>query len=106
MEYSFVGKENQSAAEKLLNGEMGKIIGFGQSMTPILASGQAVIVSPLKEDTEINKKDIVFCKVKGHYYLHLVHSIKDGRYLIGNNHGHMNGWIGRKQIFGKVVQKL
>lgn len=106
MEFSYVGKENQCSAEHLSAGETCKIIGFGQSMTPILKSGQPVIVEPLKENTPIDKKDIVFCKVKGHYYLHLIHSIRNGRYLIGNNHGHMNGWIGRQQIFGKVVEKL
>lgn len=25
---------------------------------------------------------------------------------IGNNHGHMNGWVGRNQIYGKVVEIL
>ena len=53
----------------------------------------------ITEETELNKKDIVLCKVKGHYYLHLIHSIKTNKkgssYLIGNNHGHMNGWISR-----------
>ena len=106
LKYSFTGKENKISAEHLLGGDVCKIIGFGQSMTPILASGQAVIVEPLKDDTEINKKDIVFCKARGHYYLHLVHAIKNNRYLIGNNHGHMNGWIGRDNIFGKVIETL
>ena len=28
------------------------------------------------------------------------------QYLIGNNHGHANGWIPRTQVFGKVVEIL
>lgn len=55
-------------------------------------------------------KDFVYerqSKVKGHYYLHLIWAIRnDKEYLIGNNHGHPNGWVSRNQIFGKVVEKL
>ena len=76
-------------------------------MLPLLKSRQAVICEPVKDDTKLNKKDIVLCKVRGHHYLHLIHAIKnDSEYLIGNNRGHMNGWIGRNQIYGKVVEKL
>ena len=105
--YDFCGKENHESAEKLKAGLVGRIQGFGQSMTPILKSGQEVICEPVKDDTKLNKKDIVLCKVKGHHYLHLIWAVKsDGTYLIGNNHGHPNGTIGRNNIFGKVVEKL
>lgn len=102
----FTGKESRFSAERLQNGEDGIIIGFGQSMTPILKSGQPVKVAHLTEDMELRKNDIVFCKVNGHYYLHKILSIRDGRYQIGNNHGHINGWIGREKIFGKVIEIL
>ena len=36
--------------------------------------------------------DIVFCKVKGRYYTHLVRAKGDRGVLIGNNHGKINGW--------------
>lgn len=36
--------------------------------------------------------DIVFCKVKGRYYTHLVKAKGDRGVLIGNNHGRINGW--------------
>jgi hypothetical protein len=33
--------------------------------------------------------------------------VKNGNeFLIGNNRGHMNGWIGKNQIYGKVVEIL
>lgn len=106
-EYDFSGFENAESAKQLQQGLVGKLIGIGNSMTPILKSRQAVIVEPIKGNTELKKRDIVFCKVNGHYYLHLVHAVKnDNQYLIGNNHGHMNGWISRKSIFGKVIKKL
>lgn len=89
-------------------GEVCKITGFGNSMTPILASGQPVICIPVKEDTLLEKNDIVLCKVNGKYYLHKISSIKgNGKlYQISNNHGHVNGTISRRNIFGKVVEKL
>ena len=105
-EYEFEGKENAITAAKLREGKVCKVVGFGNSMTPKLKSGQPVICIPVTEDTELNKKDIVLCKVNGHYYLHFIHAVKNESYLIGNNHGHMNGTISRNNIFGKVVEIL
>lgn len=103
----FQGKENQITAEHLKQGEECIVIGYGQSMTPILKSGQAVKVTPITNDTELNKNDIVFCKVSGHFYLHKISAIKNEKtYQISNNHGHINGWISRNQIFGKVIEIL
>ncbi len=106
MEYTFEGKENAISAEHLKNGEVCKVVGYGQSMTPILKSGQPVIVAPLTDDTKLEKNDIVFCKVNGHYYLHKISAIKGLSYQISNNHGHANGTVSRNQIFGKVVEIL
>ena len=109
-EYHFTGLENYQAAEEMKLGKTGKLIGIGNSMTPILKSRQPVIAEPVTPETEIEKKDIVFCKVRGNYYLHLVWAVKKEKdsmmYLIGNNHGHSNGWIRRDKIFGKVVEVL
>ena len=105
--YDYEGKGNAITAEHLKNGETCKVIGFGQSMTPILKSGQPVICEPVSDKTELNKNDIVLCKVKGKYYLHKISSIKNEvSYQISNNHGHVNGTISRKNIYGKVVEIL
>jgi hypothetical protein len=74
----------------------------GNSMTPILKSRQPVFLTPVKlEDVKIG--DIVYCKVKGYYYTHLVKAVNKKRgCLISNNHGHVNGWT--KKVFGKVVK--
>ena len=107
MNYDYEGKENAITAEHLRNGEVCKVIGFGQSMTPILKSGQPVICKPVTEETELKKNDIVLCKVKGKYYLHKISAIKNGvSYQISNNHGHVNGWISRNCIYGKVTDIL
>jgi len=106
-EFTYSGFENQETCNHLRGGETCKVTGIGNSMTPILKSRQAVICEPVKDDTKLEKKDIVLCKVRGHHYLHLIHAIKnDSEYLIGNNHGHMNGWVSRNQIYGKVVEIL
>lgn len=43
----FTGKENKISAEHLQAGETIVIVGFGESMTPILKSGQPVEVEPV-----------------------------------------------------------
>ena len=76
-------------------------------MTPILKSGQAGRCVPVAEKTILKKNDIVLCKVAGHFYLHKISAIKGGRtFQISNNHGHVNGWIGKKCIYGLVVEKF
>lgn len=106
-EWTYEGRENAATAQKLREGHTCKVVGFGQSMVPILKSGQPVICVPVDSQTELNKNDIVMCKVNGHYYLHKIVAIRPGdRFVIGNNHGHINGTIGRNNIFGLVIKKL
>lgn len=103
----YKGKENVITAEHLKNGEECIVVGFGQSMTPILKSGQPVRVVPINDSISLNKNDIVFVKVSGRYYLHKISAIKNGvSYQISNNHGHINGWVSRNSIYGKVVEIL
>lgn len=75
----------------------------GNSMTPLIKSGQPHVLSPITLD-EVKVGDIVFCKVKGRYYTHLVRAKGDRGVLIGNNHGKINGWT--KSVFGKVTKIL
>ena len=74
----------------------------GHSMMPRIHSGELITISP--DVSELKKGDIVFCKVKGHFYVHLVKAIRQDGILIGNNHGHINGWASIKQVYGKVVK--
>jgi len=75
---------------------------FGNSMTPIIKSGQKHILSPITIDN-VNVGDIVYCKIHGKFYTHLVKAInKNKGCLIGNNHGKINGWT--KNIYGKVIE--
>ena len=103
----FVGKENKISADKLRAGETIIIVGVGESMTPILRSGQPVIVAPVTAETVLKKNDVVFCKVGGNYYLHKVTAIRNGKtFQISNNHGHSNSWCSRNCIFGIMIKKI
>ena len=108
IEYDFYGFENAAAAEQMKQGKVGKLIGIGNSMTPILKSRQPVICSPITDETILKKGDIVFCKVRGNHYLHKIHAVKGKNkiFLIGNNHAHINGWTKRSNIFGIVTKIL
>ena len=74
----------------------------GNSMTPILKSKQPVEITPCSWE-DVEKGDIVYCKVRGNCYTHLVKGTNEKRgVLIGNNHGRINGWT--KNIYGKVTK--
>ena len=101
----FKGKEDKITAEHLMSGETCIVVGYGNSMTPKLKSGEAVIMEPVKEDTILKKNDIVLCKVNGRYYCHLISAIKGNLYQISNNHKHVNGWVSKSNIFGRMIAK-
>lgn len=73
----------------------------GNSMTPILKSKEPVILEPETDWNKFNKGDIAYVKIHGRYYTHLVHGVdKERGLLIGNNHGHVQGWT--RKIFAKA----
>jgi hypothetical protein len=97
----------------------------GQSMWPLVQSGDACTFHPIqavtakagtysiqKEASKIDVGDVVFCIVqpKRLFYAHLVHQIqqcyhrKEPKYFIGNIEGTFyNGWCYREHIFGVLV---
>jgi phage repressor protein C with HTH and peptisase S24 domain len=89
-------------AERLRSGKNVQCRPKGNSMKGRIESGQLITIS---HDTDkIEKDDIVFCKVHGQFYIHLVKAIRGEQYQIGNNRGRINGWVTKNSIFGKVVQ--
>jgi len=88
--------------EKLANGETVRHKGYGNSMLPIIKSGQVQILEPCKwEDTKVG--DAVYCTVRSSTYTHLVKQKNDQKgCLIGNNHGRINGWT--KKVYGRLVR--
>ena len=88
--------------EKLKKGEVVTFRPKGNSMSPKIESGNLVTVSP--DVSTLNKGDIVLCRCRGSYFCHLITATKDDRYQIGNNHGHVNGWVSKDSIFGRVTK--
>ena len=74
----------------------------GNSMSPRIKSGERIcIVQQLRYEVD----DVVFCKVKGRYMVHLIAAYNPKRgYQITNLKGHVNGWS--KTIYGKAFKPV
>ena len=68
-------------------------------MTGKVNDGDLVTVEPCDPAT-LSVGDIVLVRVRGRDYLHLIKAINQGRFLIGNNRGGTNGWVGHNCIYG------
>lgn len=88
--------------ENLKNGEKVKFRPRGNSMQPKIESGQLITIEPISR--EVEKGDILFCKVNGNFYVHLVTAVQGPRCQISNNKGHVNGWIGQNAVYGIVTK--
>lgn len=77
----------------------------GNSMTGRVNSGDLCRVAPLG-DRMPQRGDVVLCSVGRAQYLHIVHAVRGDRFQIGNNHGHINGWIVKKSIYGILIENL
>lgn len=96
--------QKRRAIEELAAGQTTRLREHGNSMHPRLKSGEVVILEPVAiEDVEVG--DAVFCRVRGRMFTHLVKAKKGGpgkrQVLIGNNHGHVNGWT--STVYGRVI---
>lgn len=89
--------------EKLQKGITVTLQPFGNSMAGRIESGSIITISPCVPN-DLSADDIVLVKVKQNIYLHLIKAIRDGKYLIGNNKGRINGWVNFSSIYGKVVK--
>lgn len=90
--------------ERLQNGETFITSEKGNSMVPLIKSGQEHKITPVKWE-DCTTGDIVYCKVKGNLYTHLVKAKNNDKgLLIGNNKGNINGWT--KQVYGRVIEIL
>jgi hypothetical protein len=88
--------------ERLLEGETFITKERGNSMMPLIRSGQGHKLEPTTWD-KCKVDDIVYCKVRGKIYTHLVKQVCPNRgCLIGNNKGNINGWT--KIVYGKVIK--
>jgi phage repressor protein C with HTH and peptisase S24 domain len=89
--------------ELLRAGERVSLRPTGNSMSPLIESGELCTVIPVAPAT-LAAGDIVLCTVDGQDYLHLVIAVEPGRFQIGNNRGHVDGWVGPEGIHGKCIE--
>lgn len=90
--------------ERLQNGESFVTSEKGNSMVPLIKSGQDHKLEPVKWE-DCKEGDMVYCKVKGRFYTHLVKAKnQDKGLLIGNNKGGINGWT--KNVYGRVTEVI
>lgn len=95
------------AADALAGGaELVVMYPRGNSMTPLIQSGQRVVVRRLSEDDLVEVGDVVLAKVRGRMLLHLVTGVDGQRVQVSNNHGHVNGWTVRSKVYGKWDREL
>ena len=76
---------------------------FGDSMMPMLISGEYCVIEPIKDLYEVNIGDTVLCDVGGHLMTHMVimksNTSKDSPYfLIGSTSMYLYGWTNK--IYG------
>jgi hypothetical protein len=90
------------AKEALRRGETIQIRPRGHSMSGKVNDGDRVTLEPCNPDT-LKVGDIVLVRVHGTDYLHLIKAVNQGRFLIGNNRGGTNGWVGKNAIYGIAV---
>lgn len=89
--------------EKLKAGETVKFRPHGNSMVPKIHSGELCTVAPIGENP-VEVGEVVLCSIGRRQFLHLVTALKGDRYQISNNKGHVNGWIGPAQVYGRLIQ--
>lgn len=91
------------AIEGLQQGKTVQIRPRGHSMRGKVNDGDLVTLEPCDPAT-LQPDDIVLVKVRGRDYLHLVKAVNGGRFQIGNNRGHINGWVGHNCIYGRATK--
>ena len=91
------------AIEALQRGESAQVRPRGHSMKGKVNDGDLVTLEPC-DSAQLTVGDVVLVRVRGNVYLHLIKAINQGRFLIGNNRGGVNGWVGANCIYGKAVK--
>lgn len=69
-----------------------------------ISLGDLCTVEPVRDAASLEVGAIVLCTVKGKQFLHLVTAVRKGQLQIGNNQGHINGWVSPRAIYGRCVR--
>ncbi len=74
------------------------------SMRKAIKHGQTLTMSPITDPGEIQLGDLVLVKWHQSDIFHVVGDIQDGKYLIVNSLGGINGWVGPQEILGRITK--
>ncbi len=95
--------KHEMIVRRLEEGEYVYIKESGNSMVPIIKHREPVTLAPVDTD-KLQKGDIVFARVKGNYYTHLISATEGERVQISNNRGRVNGWVHKSKVYGIVIE--
>jgi hypothetical protein len=90
-------------AARLAAGETVEFRPSGHSLEPVVKHRELVRVEPVG-DEPIEPGQIVLAKVNGRFCLHLVGAVSGDQFRIENKRGRVNGWVGRRQIYGRLCR--
>jgi hypothetical protein len=74
------------------------------SMRAAVKHGQTLTMAPVIDPQEVQVGDMVLVLWHNSTIFHLVGEIQDGRFLIVNSVGKINGWVDRDAILGRVTE--
>lgn len=98
-----MNRRQQAAIEDLKAGKtVENYVESGNSMRPIIKHRQPVRLEPVNTDL-LEIGDVVLVKVGGNIYTHKVSGVRKDEVQISNNHGRVNGWTKRDNVFGIVT---
>lgn len=98
-----VAKDYGEVIESLKNNELVMHYEYGDSLSPLLNSGEYALIKPCKP-IEVKRGDCVFCEVQGVLMVHQVWEISDASHTnelwfkIGSSMNTIYGWT--KKIYG------
>ena len=102
---------NAMVRDMLLSGRSVQFRSSGDSLKPLVRSGDVTIWEPVHDHALLTFGDVVFCRVQesNRFYGHVIHHIdvwpgEDKYWLIGNlkDPPYINGWCYAKHIYGHL----
>lgn len=91
------------AVSELDSGRQVVINPKGDSMSPKIVSGAEVTIIPVNDVDTLRKGDVVLVSIGRTHYLHLISAINKDSVQISNNHGCINGWTSKENVYGLVT---
>ena len=112
VEQSNCDMRNSMIKDMLQSGRSVQYRSTGNSLNPLVVSGDVTMWEPVKDHSQLVVGDVVFCCVQegDRYFGHAIHSIvKDSGetyWWIGNlkTPPRINGWCGKEHIFGQLYE--